>query len=177
MSEFASERPATQTGQPGGPTWLMSEFGAERYAPDIAHVAALADANLVSWTYWSALQLHDPTGGPDEGLLRGPRRQPDRARARVLARVYPFATAGTPLSQAFDPKTEAFDLTYAADHSAHGPTRIWIPRAYHYRYGYRVEASGALVTSRPGAAVLTLVNRLGAKTVTVKVRARRRPGA
>jgi endoglycosylceramidase len=174
MAQFSKERPSTQTNQPGGPTWLVSEFGAEKYVPDIAHVTALADANLVSWTYWSALQLHDPTGGRDEGLLDERTRRPDRGRASVLARAYPLATAGTPTSQSFDPKTEAFDFTFTPDPSVSGPTRISIPVAYHYRHGYRVTVAGARVTSRRGAAVLTLMNRLGAKTVTVKVRRRPR---
>ena len=174
MSNFAAARAATQTAQPGGPTWLLSEFGAERYAPDIARVTKLADENLVSWTYWSALQLHDPTGGPGEGLLGERSRRPDRARARVLARAYPMATAGTPTAQSFVPRTGAFDLAYTPDPKVHAPTRIWIPVAYHYRHGYRVNATGARVTSRAGARVLTLRNRPGATRVSVRVRARRK---
>ena len=175
MSNFAAERPATQTSQQGGPAWLLSEFGAEKYVPDIQHVTGLADSKLLSWTYWSALQLHDPTGGPHEGLLNERTRRPDRARAAVLARVYPLATAGTPTAQSFDPKTQAFDLTYTVDPAVRAPTMISIPVAYHYRYGYRVTVSGARVTSRRNAAVLKLRNRAGAKVVTVHVRARARP--
>jgi endoglycosylceramidase len=172
MTNFTGARAATQTAQAGGPTWLVSEFGAEKYVPDVARVAKLADGAMVSWTFWSALQLHDPTGGPDEGLLDEKTRRPDRGRARVLARAYPLATAGTPTSQSFDPKTEAFDLTYTADPAVRAPTRIWIPRAYHYRHGYTVKATGARVTSRRGATVLTLRNAKGASAVTVRVRAR-----
>jgi len=174
MSNFTSERPATQTSQPGGPAWLLSEFGAEKYVPDISHVAALADSNLLSWTYWSALQLHDPTGGPYEGLLNPRTHRPDRARARVLARVYPLATAGTPTSQSFDPGTQAFDFTYTVDPSVHAPTLISIPLAYHYRHGYKVKVTGARVTSRRNAAILKLRNKPGAQTVTVRVRPRPR---
>lgn len=174
MSRFAQERSATQTSQPGGPAWLLSEFGAERYAPDIAHVAALADANLLSWIYWAAFQLHDPTGGPGEGLLDERTRRPDPARAAVLAQTYPLATAGTPSSQSFDPRTGAFDFSYVPDPSVHAPTEISIPLGYHYRYGYKVEVNGARVTSRRGAALLTLVNKPGARTVTVHIRARAR---
>ena len=175
MANFAAERPATQTSQPGGPTWLLSEFGAEKYVPDIRHVTELADSNLLSWTYWAALQLHDPTGGPYEGLLNQRTRRPDRGRARVLARVYPLATAGTPTSQSFDPSSEAFDFTYTADPSVHAPTLISIPVGYHYRYGYSVKVVGARVISQRNAVVLRLGNKLGARTVTVHVRPRPRP--
>jgi endoglycosylceramidase len=170
MTNFQGERAATRTAQPGGPTWLLSEFGAERYVPDVARVTGLADGALVSWTYWSALQLHDPTGGPYEGLLGERTRRPDRGRAAVLARPYPLATAGTPTAQSFDPATEAFDLTYTPDPKVHAATRILIPRPYHYRRGYSVSVSGARVTSRRGARILTLRNRKGAGQVTVRVR-------
>jgi endoglycosylceramidase len=177
MSLFSSERAATRTDQAGGPAWLLSEFGAEPYAPDIANMVKLADRNLLSWTYWAAFQLHDPTGGPDEGLLGERTRQPDPARAAVLARTYPLATAGTPISQSFDTATGAFSFTYRADHTVHAPTQIVVPVAYHYPHGYDVIVHGGRVTSRPDAQLLTVANDAGASTVTVKIvaRARARP--
>jgi endoglycosylceramidase len=174
MSLFASERPATRTDQDGGPAWLLSEFGAERYVPDIANVARLADSNLLSWIYWAAFQLHDPTGGPGEGLLDDRTRRPDRARAAVLARTYPLATAGTPMTQLFDPATGAFAFTYRADHSVHAPTEIVVPIAYHYPHGYNATVRGGRVTSPPDAQLLTLVNDAGASTVSVTIVARAR---
>jgi endoglycosylceramidase len=174
MSLFSSERAATRTNQPGGPAWLLSEFGAERYVPDIANVVNLSDRNLLSWTYWAAFQLHDPTGGPDEGLLDELTRRPDRPRAAVLSRVYPLATAGLPLTQSFDATTGAFAFTYRADHAVHAPTEIIVPVAYHYPHGYNVSVRGARVTSRPDAQLLTLVNDAGASTVTVRIVARTR---
>jgi endoglycosylceramidase len=174
MSLFSSERAATRTDQPGGPAWLLSEFGAEPYTPDIANMARLADRNLLSWTYWSGFQLHDPTGGPDEGLVNELTRQPDRARAAVLARTYPLATAGTPLTQSFDTATGAFAFTYRADPRVHAATEITVPIAYHYPHGYDVTVHGARVTSRPDAQLLTVVNYPGASTVTITLRARSR---
>ena len=172
VSLFTSERAATQTSQNGGPAWLLSEFGAEPYVPDIANVTRLADRNLLSWIYWAGFQLHDPTGGPDEGLLDELTRRPDPARADVLARTYPLATAGTPLTQSFDPGTGAFAFTYRADDRVHSPTQIIVPIAYHYPHGYGVSVRGARVTSRPDAQLLTLVNDPGASTVTVALVAR-----
>jgi endoglycosylceramidase len=172
MSLFATERAATRTSQGGGPAWMLTEFGAEPYVPDIANVTRLADRNLLSWTYWAGLQLHDPTGGPDEGLLDQLTRRPDPARAAVLARTYPLATAGTPLSQSFDPASGAFAFTYRADHHVHAPTEIMVPVAYHYPHGYAATAHGARITSRPDAQQLTLINEPGASTVTVTIVAR-----
>jgi endoglycosylceramidase len=174
MSLFASERAATRTAQRGGPAWILTEFGAEPYVPDIANVTRLADRNLLSWIYWAGLQLHDPTGGPDEGLLDQVTRRPDRARAAVLARTYPLATAGTPLSQSFDPVSGAVAFTYRADHRVHAPTEIIVPIAYHYPHGYAATAHGARITSRPNAQRLTLINDPGASTVTVTIVARTR---
>lgn len=171
---FAAERAATRSAQTGGPAWLLSEFGAEPYAPDIANVAALADRNLLSWTYWAGLQLHDPTGGPGEGLLGEVSRRPDRARAAVLARTYPLATAGVPVQQSFDVATGWFKLIYRADPAVHAPTEIVVPVAYHYPHGYTVSVRGARVTSGPDARLLTLVNDPGSDTVTVSLRPGRR---
>lgn len=171
LSLFDSERSATSTSQPGGPAWVMTEFGAERYVPDIANVVALDDGHLLSWIYWAAFQLHDPTGGPQEGLLDERTRRADRARAAVLARAYPLATAGVPLSQSFNPTTGAFDFSYRVDPAVNAPTEIVVPTAYHYPHGYKVTVRGARVSSRRGARVLTLVNNRAASTVTVKLRA------
>jgi endoglycosylceramidase len=101
-------------------------------------------------------------------------RRPDRARAAVLARTYPLATAGTPMSQSFDPSTGAFALTYRVDHAVHARTEIMVPLAYHYPRGYDVTVRGARVTSRPDAQLLTLVNDRAASTVTVTIVARSR---
>jgi hypothetical protein len=175
MSLFATERAATRTNQAGGPAWLLSEYGAEPYVPDIANVAAQADRNLLSWTYWAGFQLHDPTGGPDEGLLAERSRRPDPSRTAILARAYPLATAGVPTRQSFDPASGLFELAYRVDPAVRAPTVIVVPTAYHYPYGYTVKVRGARVTSRPGAALLMLINAKGATTVSVTARARPAP--
>ncbi|MEA2368122.1 MAG: endoglycosylceramidase [Thermoleophilaceae bacterium] len=179
FDNFREERGQTMTKQPGGPAWLLTEFGAEDYVPDVARVAALADERLASWTYWAALQLHDPTGSPTEGLIDERTRRPDPGRSAVLARPYPLATAGTPTSQSFDPASEAFDLAYDRDPAVKAPTRIGVPLAFHYAKGYDVTVTGAHVTSRPDSSLLTLVNAAGAGQVTVHVRRRTalRPGS
>jgi endoglycosylceramidase len=168
--QFDATRAATRTKQPGGPTWTLSEFGAEDYVPDVARVTRLAEQYMTSWQYWSALQLHDPTGGPTEALLNGRTRRPDRRRAVVLARTYPVATAGVPQSHSFDPASERFDFTYRSDPKVRAPTLIRVPLDYHYPRGYIASARGGIVVSRPNARLLRVRNTAGEHTVVVEVR-------
>ncbi len=165
---FAGYRAATRTAQPGGPAWLLSEFGAEPYAPDIDRVAAMADARSLSWTEWAGLQLHDPTGSPDEGLLGQVSRVPDPPRAAVLARAYPLATSGTPGPVTFDSVTGRFTYSYTPNRRVHAPTVIILP-AWHYGQGYLASVSGAHVVSVPCATPLLLSDDPGAGKVSVTV--------
>ena len=171
LAGVAAERAATHTRQPGGPAWLLSEFGAEDYVPDIAQVAAQADERLLSWTYWAGLQLHDPTGGPTEGLIDEVTRRADPARVAVLARAYPLATAGTPLTQVFDPATGAFDFAYRPDPGVHAPTQIVVPPA-RYPQGFRISVRGGRVAGRHAGGRIDVATRRGADMVQVQVRAR-----
>jgi hypothetical protein len=168
--QFAATRAATRTKQPGGPTWTLSEFGAEDYVPDVARVTRLAEQHMTSWQYWSALQLHDPTGGPTEALLNERTRRPDPRRAAVLARTYPVATAGVPKSHSFDPATEAFDFTYRSDPRVKAPTLIRVPLDYHYPRGYIASVRGGSIVSKPNARLLKVRNDAGEHTVVVEVR-------
>jgi endoglycosylceramidase len=162
-------RARTRTiGQPGGPPAIMDEFGGGPSIPDIAQVVGMARRASLSWSEWSALQLHDPTGAPYEGLLDQTTRQPWPAKARVLAYPYPFATAGTPGPQRYDPDTRRFTYSYVPDARIKAPTEIVVP-ALEYPYGYRVAVSGATVTSAPSASLLTLVPTPGHRRVTVTV--------
>jgi endoglycosylceramidase len=166
--------------EPGGPALFASEFGAEDYAPDLAHDGDLFDGGVlssvpVSWAYWSAFQDHDPTGQPNERLIKSDRSlvQP---KGGVLARVYSRATAGTPATQsftvnanAFQPNTAVFNLAYAPDAAVTAPTEIVVP-AIQYPAGYCVLVDGANVTSGPNAAMLTMTNNAGATRVRAQVR-------
>jgi len=145
---------------------IMDEFGGGPSVSDIAQVAALANRASLSWSYWSALQLHDPTGAPAENLLNDRTAHPWPAKARVLAGPYPLATAGTPGPQAFDPKTRLFGFTYAVDRRVYAPTEIIVP-PYTYPLGYDVIVRGAVVTSAPDASPLTLRPLPGSRRVAV----------
>ncbi len=163
------ERGLTRTGQPGGPPAIMDEFGASNDAIGTAATVSRAGAANLSWTYWSAMQLHDPTAAdPFEGLLDQQTRQPYPALARALAVPYPWATAGRPGPQSFDPARLRFHYSYTVATAIRAPTEIAVPR-YAYPHGYAVRAVGARVVSRRDAAVLELAANRGAARVTVTV--------
>jgi endoglycosylceramidase len=167
MSEEQFDLATMQTAQPGGPAWFMSEFGAENDPDDLANYGSLADSMLLSWMYWSAKQFHDPTGQLGEGLLDD-NGQP-LPIAAVLTRSYALATAGTPTMQSFDPGSGDFSFSYTPDPAVTAPTQLFLPLAQYYPDGYQVVASGATVSSAPGAALLTLQNLPGATTVQLSV--------
>lgn len=147
---------------------IMDEFGGGPSIPDIAQVAGLASRASLSWSYWSALQLHDPTGAPGEGLLGQRSGQPWPAKAQVLAGPYPLATAGTPGRQTFDPSTRGFTFTYRVDPRVHARTQIVVP-PYMYPHGYLVAVRGAAVVSPPDTFVLQLAAPPTSQRVTVAV--------
>jgi len=156
-----------------GAALLMTEFGASDETIDIARVAALADQNMASWTYWDYAAWSDPTGNPSaEGMFTNDLDRPGslkQAKADVLIRTYPQAVAGRPVSFSYDPTTKTFMMSFDADPSIAAPTEIFVPVA---RLGghYTVTVSGpASVTSGADAPLLTLANSgRGRVTVTVK---------
>jgi endoglycosylceramidase len=172
LSQTLAERDRTRTEQPGGPAWVMDEFGASSNASlSATTVDAAAGLNL-SWAYWAAMQLHDPTGGaPIEGLLDQRTRRPYRAMGRALSLPYPWATAGRPGAQSFDRVTGMFRYRYAVDPAVQAPTEIEVPR-YVYAHGYAVAVRGARVVSRHDASLLLLDATPHAASVSVTVRRR-----
>lgn len=172
MRELIAERDQTHTEQPGGPPLLMDEFGGSRHAASAAGTADLADGYELSWSYWSALELHDPTGNPREGLINQRTRRPYADKARALAIAYPAATAGTPGPWAFSRASGRLTYGYQVAPGVRSPSEIELPR-WVYPRGYRVRARGARVLSRPGATVLELRADRRARLVLVKVYRRR----
>jgi endoglycosylceramidase len=166
LARLVAERARMRTLQPGGPAMILDEFGGGPSIPDIAQVADMANRASLSWTYWSALQLHDPTGAPGENLLNDRTAQPWPAKAQVLAGPYPLATAGTPGPVAFEPASRSFGFTYTVDRRVRAPTEIVVP-PYTYPQGYGVVVQGATVTSVPDAPLLTLRPLPGSHRVSV----------
>ena len=170
LALVTTERAHTRTSQPGGPAWILDEFGANNNDGFSAATVSLAEAGNLSWAYWSAMQLNDPTGGQAyEGLLDQTTRQPYPNQARAMSVPYAWATAGTPGAQSFYRPAQTYRYRYTPSFKVHAPTEIEIP-PYTYPLGYSVTVTGARVTSRPNAALLTLSAQHGATTVSVTVR-------
>ncbi|HEY6474556.1 MAG TPA: cellulase family glycosylhydrolase, partial [Acidimicrobiales bacterium] len=163
-----SDRPemASST-QPGGPAWMVTEFGATSSVPYLKSVTSLMDAEKVGWIYWSWKYYGDPTGSRDEALVLSDGKL--KATARVLSRTYPQAVAGRPISYDYSPDTDVFHLAYAPNHRIHAPTVIFVPTQVHYPGGYCARVSGGRVTSATGSDVLDVQNGRRGKLVTVTV--------
>jgi endoglycosylceramidase len=172
FTERAGERARDATAQqPGGPAWMLTEFGATTDAADLGRVVADADANLSGWMYWQWIRYDDPTGSHDSGLWPPDGSTP--AMLRVLSRAYPQAVAGTPTATAFDPTTGHFTLTYRADPHITAPTVVFVPLAVHYRRGYCARTTAGHIVSAPGAQHVDIDNADVSGTVTVTVAAGR----
>jgi endoglycosylceramidase len=155
------------TAQRGGPAWFVSEFGATGSPELLNGFTAYADAEHVGWTYWSWRYFDDPTGSGNEALLQVDGKL--RPTARVLARAYPEAIAGRPVTLTFDPVTARFRLSYLPANTHGWPTVIFVPTSIHYPRGYCARARGGAVTSAPGSELLTVANARRARLVTVTV--------
>jgi endoglycosylceramidase len=170
LAQTAAERAATHTDQPGGPAWILDEFGASNNDARSGQTVDDADADNLSWAYWAAMQLHDPTGGQaHEGLLDQTTRQPYPNQGHAMSVPYAWATAGTPGAQSFYRPAQTYRYRYAVNPKIHAPTEIEIP-PYTYTLGYTAHVTGAHVTSATDAALLTLSADRGAKAVSLTVR-------
>lgn len=168
ITEAGVDRRADATpAQPGGPAWLLTEFGATTDAADLARVVADADAHLVGWMYWQWLRYPDPTGSHDSGLW--PPGPATGAQLDALSEPYAQAVAGTPTSMAYDPATRRFQLAYRPDPAVRAPTVVFVPVTRHYPAGYCASVTGGRVTSAPGAAHLDVATTPGASSVRVTV--------
>jgi endoglycosylceramidase len=149
---------------------VITEFGASTDAAALRRDVDAFGARGLSWVYWAY----------NEGLVRD-RTVPASLAALVsrpafeaLVEPYPQALTGVPSSSRFDPATKAYALSYGTrgpDGRRYQPwlaSVVSIPRL-HYPDGYRVEVSGAVVTSRPCAERLTLHNRRFARSVSLRV--------
>ncbi len=172
FAQHSSERiNDSSQAQPGGPGWLLTEFGATTDTADLARITQDADSSLVGWIYWQWINYDDPTGSHSSALW--PPRAATASQLDVLAQTYPSATAGTPLTLRFDPTTGAFQYVYRPNPKITSPTVIVVPVSTHYPHGYCARASGARVTSRPGADRVDITNDPAATSVSVSITAGR----
>lgn len=162
-----------------GDALLMTEFAATQDIDTIARVTELADEAMIGWQQWHYCDCDDPTttGTGIQSLVSDPSKPPrgknlSRDKLRISSRPYPRVVAGTPTSYEFDPDDASFELTY----STQAPTgkrlrkrvrtEVFMP-PIHYRHGYDAEATGARITSDPGARVLKLKRKRKATEVTL----------
>ncbi len=170
FNEHFSERARDSTSlQPGGPGWLLTEFGATTDAADLGRITADADSHLVGWIYWQWLNYDDPTGSHTSGLW--PPTPPTPTMLEVLARTYPEAIAGKPMTTSFDPASGRFTLKFAADPRIAEPTVVFVPVAMHYPHGYCATATGAHITSAPDSSSVDILNDGETSNVTVRITA------
>ncbi len=150
--EQAFDRAERLAGRWQGPA-MLTEFGASASPLNVTAPVRLADERLLSWFHWES------------------GRYPDVVESQIV-RPSAQATAGTPLSQSFDPASGAYRFTYRSDPGITAPTSIVVPgRAY--PGGYEVEVVGGTVTSPPDAGRV-LVEADGSVERTVEVLLRRR---
>jgi endoglycosylceramidase len=134
---------------------MLTEFGASSSPLNATGPTELADQHLTSWLHW-----HFPFGSAGG-------RAPDVVESQ-LERAYAEATAGSPVSQSFDPSTGDFTFVYHPDSSITAPTSIVIPPRQ-YIDGYTAAVTGGTVTSAANSGTLTVAADPGATTVTVHV--------
>ena len=145
-----------------GAVELVTEFGASDDTVLLNRVANLADAHLTGWQYWAYKNWNDPTTQSQEsgaqGLFTddGDLSSAKLDKLRELERSYPQATAGIPLELSFDTITADFHYRYQI-RAANADTQIYLPKL-HYPNGYKVEVSGATVSSAVNANLLMLKN-------------------
>jgi endoglycosylceramidase len=164
-----------------GQALLESEFGASDDTDYLEGEVAQADANMVPWLEWAYCACGDPTTvDSSEGIVVNPAKPLSGANLitptlSALVEPYPQVIAGTPLSYGYDHATHTFAFTYAttragtgADFPAGSQTDVATP-TMDYPDGYRVQASGARVTSAPDAGTLTLAANPGAREVAITV--------
>ncbi len=168
FNEHSTERARDATRQQaGGPAWLLTEFGATTDAADLGRITADANTHLVGWIYWQWINYDDPTGSHTSGLW--PPTAPTAAMVPVLSQTYPSAIAGTPTGTSFNPVSGRFTLRYRSDPHITEPTVIVVPVSVHYADGYCASATGAQITSAPGAEYVDIQNGSTATDVNVTI--------
>lgn len=149
---------------------VCTEFGASIDPVLLNRLTAQMEAGIVPWMFWAYNEniirdLDQPAG--DDNL-----RSPEALAA--LVRPYPVATAGTPTAVAFDPTTKRFDFAYDTVAPGGGSypeavlTVVSVP-ARQYPDGYTASVEGAVVTSAPGAPLLTLRTLPGSAQVSLAI--------
>ncbi|WP_298441332.1 cellulase family glycosylhydrolase [Gordonia sp. (in: high G+C Gram-positive bacteria)] len=129
---------------------VVTEFG-DIDPTVIGNTVTRADERMAGWIYWH--------------LSSGQRFGADVAKH--LVRTYPQATAGAPLSMAYDEDTGAFRYTYGPNRATSAPTAIAVP-ALHYRGHPAITVDGGSVVG-PTDGPTVSIKADGAGPVTVNI--------
>ena len=165
---------------------FMTEFGASVDPAPVIEVANLADSSFLPWVYWAYANKTPfkivspgflPATPEQQGIvldLLKPREGANLNRPilQALTRPYPVAIAGTPTNFGFDPATQIFRLEYrtsGVDSTLRSQETVIVLPTSLYPKGYRVDVSGAKVTSSKGAKFLQLIAEGQKNKVTVSV--------
>ncbi len=150
-----------------GDALLATEFGATSNTRTINQFLDGLDSQLIPWLFWDFSVIAPKQGSSGETGAQA------SAALGALARPYPYAVAGIPVSYSFDSTSRAFKLSYTS-HRLNGQpfpkatvTEVITPKIT-YPHGYSAIVDGATVTSLRCASVLTL--QATAPSVTVQVR-------
>ncbi|WP_162259444.1 cellulase family glycosylhydrolase [Phycicoccus sp. Soil803] len=150
---------------------LMSEFGSSMDATVIDDTLDLADPRFISWAYWMYKGFDDAwrvglfATKQDEECVCFNTHSP---RADVLIKPYAQATAGTPVSYAFDDETRVLTYRYQPSSDSSLATSIVVP-AYYAPHGYTVSVTNGRVASPSNATYLKVLPTSSAQ-VSVTVR-------
>jgi endoglycosylceramidase len=136
---------------------LCTEFGGSTDPELLNRLTGEMEGSIVPWMFWAYEQgiiadLQQPAG---------PNNLASAEAFAALVRPYPIATTGTPTDTVFNPVARTFTFTYdtaapaGVHYSDNTVTVVSLPLRQ-YPNGYEVQVDGALVTSVPNAALLTL---------------------
>jgi endoglycosylceramidase len=173
---------ADQQSKRTGDALLLSEYGATDDTATLTRIARLADSRMVSWQEWHYCGCSDPTTtgpGDVQALVKDPANPPRganvfRQKLKALARPYPQAIAGTPLSFSFEPATRRFELVYETKRAKgqgafnRGLTDVFVPKIQYPR-GYRAQVRGGSLFSASSRRHLIVRAEPGANRVTLTV--------
>ena len=148
---------------------IATEFGSTTDDVLLDREADQFDGGVISWMFWHYGERIIAPGVPASigNVTSLPVLQ-------ALVRPYPLALSGTPVSLAYERDTKTMDLRYSTlgpsgrRYPASLASVVVVPKLA-YPAGYRVEVTGAEVTSRPGADRLTLRNDRRAGEVVVRI--------
>jgi endoglycosylceramidase len=152
-----------------GAPLLVTEWGASSDPAFLQELVTQFDERLVPWLFWSHNEhvVHDSTKPIVPPNL-------DITVLDALTRPYPTLVNGTPTHQSFDRATGVGEIAFSTTRSdgrraPHHLRSVVVVPKLRYPEGYEATVTGAEVTSRPCAPTLTLRNRPGAETVTVRL--------